>query len=402
MALKTLAFLLVLLLSSLVVPSYGHEIYLKNGRIIKSENVWIEKDKVKFEQYGGTTAIPKRLVKKIVYEKSPNRQTTTSKKELPIKQTQPSLRETNLSVKLSTNLSPKTPLEKASMCTIALKTAAGHGSGFFISDDGFIITNKHVVRGDKQQDKELSKEFENQLSFLKRVKPHLDARGDEIAAYKTALAEEWARYREALKYAGTKSEKEHLKQWENELREFETIILEEERAFRSDLKEYRQTKKEIDQQFKEFMRGKKQLAGQLYFEIILADETKLNAQLYNLSDKHDLALLKVFGYQTPYLKPVDLGELSQGQNVYAVGSPIHLDLKNTITSGVLSGFRENYIQTNAEIFPGNSGGPLINENGEVIGVNTMRLIMGYDFGGLSFAIPISAVFEEFKEYLREE
>ena len=399
---KTLAFLLVLLLSSLVVPSYGHEIYLKNGRIIKSENVWIEKDTVKFEQYGGTTAIPKRLVKKIVYEKPPKRQTTTSKEQLPTKQTQPSLPETNLSVKLSTNLSPKTPLERACMCTIALKTAAGHGSGFFISDDGFIITNKHVVRGNKQQDNDIRKEFENKLSFLKRIKLQLDARGEEITAYKTALVVEWASYKEALKYAGTKPEKDHLKQWENEIRKVENIILEEEKAFKSDLMEYWQTKKEIDSQFKDFMKGKKQLASQLYFEIILADETKLNAQLYNLSDKHDLALLKVFGYQTPYLKPVKMDELSQGQNVYAVGSPIHLDLNNTITSGVLSGFRENYIQTNAEIFPGNSGGPLINENGEVIGVNTMKLIMGYNFEGLSFAIPINTVFEEFKEYLREE
>ena len=400
--LKTRTFLLVVLLCSLVVPSYGHEIYLKNGRIIESENVWIEKDKVKFEQYGGITAIPKRLVKKIIYEKSPNRQPDTSKDLLPIEQIQPSPSVTNLTVKLSTNLSPKTPLEKACMCTIALKTAAGHGSGFFISDDGFIITNKHVVRGNKQQDNDFRKEFENQLSFLKRVKRQLDARGNEIEAIKTALVEEWASYKEALKYASTKSDKDHLKQWENELREVETIILEEERAFRSDLREYWQTKKEIDQQFKEFMRGKKLLAGQFYFEIILADETKLNAQLYNLSDKHDLALLKVSGYQTPYLKPVQMEDLSQGQNVYAVGSPIHLDFKNTITSGVLSGFRENYIQTNAEIFPGNSGGPLINESGEVIGVNTKKLIMGYNFEGLGFAIPIDIVFEEFKQYLGEE
>jgi S1-C subfamily serine protease len=80
------------------------------------------------------------------------------------------------------------------------------------------------------------------------------------------------------------------------------------------------------------------------------------------------------------------------------GSPIDLDLKNTITSGVLSGIREDFIQTNAQIYPGNSGGPLINENGEVIGLNTKKL-MDYTFEGIGFAIPIDIVLEEFQEYL---
>jgi S1-C subfamily serine protease len=399
---KTQKFLLALLLVFIVIPVYGHEIHLKNGAIIKSDNVWVEKDSVKFQQYGGITSISKELVKEIIYKEAQRDRSYASEPQSPVKKAQPLSEEKNLSAKLTNNLSPQTPLERACMCTLALKTAAGHGSGFFVSDDGFIITNKHVVRGDKQRDKDSRNKFERRLRELKRIKRNLDARSNEITVYKKALQEEWANYKKAQKYVRTKSEKEDLRQWEKQLLEVQTIILEEQRELTSDLKEYWQEKKAIDSLFKEFTEGREQLAGQSYFEIILADETKMYARLYDLSDKHDLAILKVSGYRTPYLRAVQMDELSQGQNVYAVGSPINLDLKNTITSGVLSGFRENFIQTNAEVFPGNSGGPLINENGEVIGVNTKKLIMGENFGGLGFAIPIDVVFEEFKQYLGAE
>jgi S1-C subfamily serine protease len=76
-------------------------------------------------------------------------------------------------------------------------------------------------------------------------------------------------------------------------------------------------------------------------------------------------------------------------------------MKNTVTSGVVSGFRENYIQTNAQIYPGNSGGPLINEKGGVVGVNTLKLVTR-KFEGLGFAIPIGVALAEFKNHLQEK
>jgi S1-C subfamily serine protease len=69
-----------------------------------------------------------------------------------------------------------------------------------------------------------------------------------------------------------------------------------------------------------------------------------------------------------------------------------------VTSGVISNSRGDYIQTNAEIYPGNSGGPLVTESGRVVGVNTMKQITE-KFEGLGFAIAFPRVQEEFRNYL---
>ena len=114
-----------------------------------------------------------------------------------------------------------------------------------------------------------------------------------------------------------------------------------------------------------------------------------------------MALLKISGYKTPFLQPVQEKDLVQGQQVFAVGSPADLSLKNTVTSGILSAFRDNFIQTNAQIYPGNSGGPLIDSTGRVIGVNTKKLLTR-KFEGLGFAVPIRLVFSEFEDYLDQE
>ncbi len=87
-----------------------------------------------------------------------------------------------------------------------------------------------------------------------------------------------------------------------------------------------------------------------------------------------------------------------GTPVYAQGSP--LGLKGSVTSGVLSAVRKDFLQTNAEIYPGNSGGPLITADGKVIGVNTMKMITD-KFEGLGFAIPIARVLAEFHTYLEQ-
>jgi serine protease Do len=68
-----------------------------------------------------------------------------------------------------------------------------------------------------------------------------------------------------------------------------------------------------------------------------------------------------------------------------------------VTSGVISNFRGEYIQTNSEIYPGNSGGPLVTEDGRVVGVNSMKLITE-KFEGLGFAININEVLAEFPDY----
>ena len=83
--------------------------------------------------------------------------------------------------------------------------------------------------------------------------------------------------------------------------------------------------------------------------------------------------------------------------MFAIGSP--LGLSHSVTSGVFSAHRGKLLQTSAQVNPGNSGGPLLTEDGKVIGINTLKL-MEEGVEGISFAIPINVAIEEFKFHLR--
>lgn len=123
---------------------------------------------------------------------------------------------------------------------------------------------------------------------------------------------------------------------------------------------------------------------------------------YYLSDyKTDLAVLKLDNHDgekfTP-LKLADSNELNEGEWVIAIGNPY--GLKQSITAGIVSskgrdniGFTdiEDFIQTDVSINPGNSGGPLVNLNGEMVGINTAIRSASGGFQGISFAIPSNIV-----------
>ncbi len=128
------------------------------------------------------------------------------------------------------------------------------------------------------------------------------------------------------------------------------------------------------------------------FTIYLADNTPLYAYVVEISDNHDLALLKVDGYTTPFLTPGHPFASAQGDPVYAIGNPVKL--RNSVTSGVVSGFQGSFVKTNAQIYPGNSGGPLVTAQGRVIGINTFKRLT-HKFEGLGFAISITVAMDEF-------
>ena len=137
--------------------------------------------------------------------------------------------------------------------------------------------------------------------------------------------------------------------------------------------------------------------------IILADGTEQSASIVGTDRYSDIAVLKVQGAVPATARLGNSDILKPGESVIAIGSPLG-DFKNTVTVGVVSateraidtgdGYRiEGLIQTDAAINQGNSGGPLVNLAGEVIGVNTL-IVRGSGSGavaeGLGFAIPINA------------
>jgi len=147
--------------------------------------------------------------------------------------------------------------------------------------------------------------------------------------------------------------------------------------------------------------------------VILNDGTTLKAEVLGRDQKTDLALLKVT--PTKPLKAVKFGDsdkLRIGEWVIAIGNPFSLG--GTVTAGIVSarnrdiqsGPYDNYIQTDAAINRGNSGGPLFNLNGEVIGVNTAIISPSGGSIGIGFAVPSKTVMpvidqlREFKEVRR--
>src|SRR6266567_624861 len=123
----------------------------------------------------------------------------------------------------------------------------------------------------------------------------------------------------------------------------------------------------------------------------------LPARIVGVSREVDLAVIKVDTGKLPALALGSYRKLGQGELVFAFGSPE--GLRNTVTMGVVSAVARQtdpdsplvYIQTDAPINPGNSGGPLVNVNGEVVGVNTFILSQSGGNEGLGFAIPSNVV-----------
>jgi len=149
-------------------------------------------------------------------------------------------------------------------------------------------------------------------------------------------------------------------------------------------------------------------------EVTLSNRRKYKATVINIDRNHDLALLQI--HDVPDLQPAVLSDstnLVVGQRVYAIGNPF--GFSGTMTRGIVSAIRsvampsgnkiEDAIQTDASVNPGNSGGPLLNSRGEVIGITT--LIASNPNGGaeqsagIGFAIPINtakSVLNDFEKY----
>src|SRR5438445_7110414 len=128
----------------------------------------------------------------------------------------------------------------------------------------------------------------------------------------------------------------------------------------------------------------------------LADQTEYEARLVGKDDRTDLALIKIrrSGGNLPFARLGNSSQLDVGDWVMAIGNPFGLE--HTVTAGIVSakgrvigaGPYDNFIQTDASIIPGNSGGPLINVSGEVVGVNSAIFSQSGGNIGIGFAIPI--------------
>jgi serine protease Do len=126
----------------------------------------------------------------------------------------------------------------------------------------------------------------------------------------------------------------------------------------------------------------------------------------------DLAIVKVDAVNLPAAVLGNSQQLEVGDMAIAIGTPLGLQFKHTVTSGIISAlnrtvkvptergqnYMEDLIQTDASINPGNSGGPLINANGEVVGINTIKVTSAE---GIGFAIPIEVAKPVIRHFIEE-
>jgi serine protease Do len=110
----------------------------------------------------------------------------------------------------------------------------------------------------------------------------------------------------------------------------------------------------------------------------------------------DVALVKVAGNDLPALSIGDDTALQLGEELYAIGTPLDKELGQTVTRGIMSGRREfegrSFLQTDVSINAGNSGGPLIDEAGKVVGVATLK-IAETGVQGIGFGVPVGKALE---------
>lgn len=153
------------------------------------------------------------------------------------------------------------------------------------------------------------------------------------------------------------------------------------------------------------------IEGAQKIAVILNDNREFEAKLVGADPTTDLAVLKIDGTNLPWLRYGDSDALRLGEWVLAVGNPFNLT--STVTAGIVSAKARNigintadysiesFIQTDAAVNPGNSGGALVNQRGELVGINTAIASRTGSFAGYSFAVPISIVrkvVEDLKEF----
>ncbi|HLR09014.1 MAG TPA: trypsin-like peptidase domain-containing protein [Bacillota bacterium] len=141
-------------------------------------------------------------------------------------------------------------------------------------------------------------------------------------------------------------------------------------------------------------------------EVVLDEEERVKANVLGTDELTDLAVLQIDGKHVSTVAQLgSSADLKAGETVIAIGNPLGMDFANTLTKGIISGLNRSIsidttgngqpdwvtevIQTDAAINPGNSGGALVNTDGEVIGINSMK-IARQEVEGIGFAIPIDS------------
>lgn len=363
---------MVKLLVALILIGFGSQagadtIFLKDGRRIDTPGTWEENGQVRyFDQGRPGPAIPKADVLRIETDAAPTAGTAA----------QPT-GAYDLQQRLA-RIKTHNSVEAARNATVAIETLTGHGSGFFISTDGFILTNRHVVEADATK-------LEQAKAELAARQKQLEALGQELEQLKRHLASMEKAVADDPKHYDHPSNR--------------TVVADTRKNVQAGQQQYDRKRQDFEASQRHYRELAAKKAYQTGVKIFLIDGSQLKADVIRTSATQDLALLRLFDYRTPFVPLAKAATMAQGEKLFAIGNP--MQFRHAVTDGVFSGVHQDMIMTSAPINPGNSGGPLVTAEGRVVGISTAKMI-GQGIEGIGFAIPIQTALKEFADLLKDK
>ena len=287
----------------------------------------------------------------------------TSAEAIPNNLTSPVEPLVGLAAQIANASPPRNAIEAARNATVLIKTGWGSGSGFILDSQCHVITNRHVV--DTNGTRVANMVIDPQVqSRIVNAQQQLQV----SIANSQRLRSEW-----------TDQPGHNM-----DIVELTAHI----KLMQTKLVELSNTRQAVS--------DKVESSGREGFSVTLVDGTIFEGLHAEISTNTDLALVRLPADHCPFISTGNSMALKLGERLFTIGNP--LGLTDSVTSGVFSGQQnlndQRALQTDAPINHGNSGGPLITENSQVVGINTMVLAGAQ---GIGFAIPIETAFHEFSE-----
>lgn len=294
----------------------------------------------------------------------------------------------NIKQELEDSFKPGNQVDKAMLSVVTVETSAGSGSGFFVTEDGFIVTNRHVVRpATSTQAQKTEHQLKERRAKLDNYKAELKYEEDRLNDVHTSLEEDREYYNSNVATANYRA------QYERAERRYRT----DKERYEEHLAKYRDLERAYRKDKSDFGFSSSLTNFSKKFKITLKNGKTMKARLVKLSKEHDLALLKLDNSTTPNLIMSSENSPQQGTRVYAIGSP--LGISDALTTGIVTKSDAKFLFTDTRILPGNSGGPLVDESGRVIGVNTAVVSGGEVADGLGLVIYARHIRSEFAREL---
>ena len=218
--------------------------------------------------------------------------TPISQKRLPTASTANRVSAEDLAELLEAELAPTTAVETANLAVVSVKTEAGFGSGFFVSEDGLIITNRHVIRGSELQNKQVETKFSEADEQLSQWRRSLDLEENRLVRYEQNLRNSWSSLNQAINDPNNRIDPRRLGDLKASLQDKSGYARKWRADYDARRRNFEEQRHKVEKSRQEIFQRNQKLSRQSRFSITLANGSEKSVILYKISKQLDLALLK--------------------------------------------------------------------------------------------------------------